>query len=142
MSRIRAALYSGTGAALPSLTAIALLSRLEGKSSAKPINATSHVVWGDNDASRDNIDVKHTLPGLAINIGSAFFWGSVFADLRPSGARRTPARALRNAGACGHGRWACRRRAGRNREPISRGPRLILAAHPLSEAAHDGPRGS
>lgn len=97
MSRITTALYSGTGAALASLAAIALLSRLEGHSAVRPINATSHVLGGDEDTPGAEIDVQHTLPGLAINIGSAFFWGCVFAFLRPPDARRTPARTAMRA---------------------------------------------
>lgn len=91
MSRTRTAVYSGAGAALASLAAIALLSRLEGRSAARPINATSHVLWGDEDAPREEIDVAHTLPGLLINIGSAFFWGTVFAYVSPPPARQTAA---------------------------------------------------
>jgi len=46
LSMIRIALYSGTGAAVAALAAIALLSRLEGRSAARSINATSPVLWG------------------------------------------------------------------------------------------------
>lgn len=78
MSYLRTMLFSGTGAAILSLSAIALLSRLEGRDVTRPINATSHVLWGPEDAARDGCDVRHTLPGLLINIGSAFFWGAVY----------------------------------------------------------------
>ncbi|MFU0504879.1 hypothetical protein [Pseudaminobacter sp. NGMCC 1.201702] len=89
MSRSRTALYSGAGAAFAALTAVALLSRLEGHSAARPINATSHVIWGPEDAPREEIDVARTLPGLLINIGAAFFWGSVFALATPPASKPT-----------------------------------------------------
>jgi hypothetical protein len=89
MSRTRIALYSGTGAALAALTAITLLSRLEGHSAARPINATSHVLWGPHDAPSEKVDAVHTLPGLLVNVGAAFFWGAVFAFFTPSASKRT-----------------------------------------------------
>ncbi len=89
MSRSRIALYSGTGAALAALTAVALLSRLEGHSAARPINATSHVLWGPHDALADKTDVAHTLPGLLVNVGAAFFWGAVFALSTPPASKMT-----------------------------------------------------
>lgn len=89
MSRTRIALYSGAGAAVAALTAIALLSRLEGRSAVRPINATSHVLWGPHDAPRDEIDVVHTLPGLLINVSSAFFWGALFSLAIPMKQKQT-----------------------------------------------------
>lgn len=90
MIRLRSALYSGAGAALASLAAIALLSRLEGHAAVRPVNATSHVIHGPEDAPREDMDLRHTLPGLLINIASAFFWGAVFAGIMPAGAARSP----------------------------------------------------
>jgi hypothetical protein len=81
--------YSGTGAALAALTAIARLSRLEGHSAAHPINATSQVLWGPHDAPREKVDVAHTVPGLFINVGAAFFWGAVFAFFTPPASKMT-----------------------------------------------------
>jgi hypothetical protein len=89
MSRSRIALYSGTGAALAVLTAIAMLSKLEGHSAARPINATSHVLWGPHDALAEEADAARTVPGLLVNVGAAFFWGAVFAFLTPPASRLT-----------------------------------------------------
>lgn len=89
MSRARTALYSGAGAALASLAAIATLSKLEGHSAVRPINATSHVLWGDEDAPRERTDMVHTVPGALINVGSAFFWGTIFAFVSPPAAKQT-----------------------------------------------------
>ncbi len=84
MNPARIALYGGAGAAIASLGAIMLLSRREGHGAARPVNATSHIIYGPQDAPRDNIDAPHTVPGLLINVGSAFFWGGVFACMVPA----------------------------------------------------------
>lgn len=89
MSHLRTMLYSGAGAALFSLTAIALLSRIEGRDASRPINATSHVLWGDEEATGDGIDRRRTLPGLVINVGAGFFWGAVYALLTPRPPERS-----------------------------------------------------
>lgn len=91
MSRVRTAVYSGTGAALAALITVTLMSRREGHSAARPVNATSHVLWGEEDALREQIDAAHTLPGLLINVGSAFFWGAVFTFLRFPASKATVA---------------------------------------------------
>jgi hypothetical protein len=85
----RTALFGGAGAALASLAAISFLARREGHAAVRPINATSHVLWGPRDATRDEIDVAHSLSGALINIGSAFFWGSLYA-IALAGGRKPP----------------------------------------------------
>lgn len=84
---LKTALYCGGFAAVASLATIAVLSRSEGHSAVRPINATSHVIAGPADAPREEVDVRHTLPGLAINVGSAFFWGAVAAAAMPQRSR-------------------------------------------------------
>jgi hypothetical protein len=54
--------------------AVALAGVREAKSGVAPINATSHVLWGDEAGTVDAIDVKHTVPGLLINVGAGVFW--------------------------------------------------------------------
>lgn len=85
----RTTFYSGAGATLASLAAIAILSRREGHAAVRPVNTTSHVIWGPEDAPRERVDARHTLPGLAINVSSAFFWAAVFASGTPARARST-----------------------------------------------------
>lgn len=97
MAYLRTALFSGTGAALAAMAAVTLLSRLEGQGAPRPVNATSHVIWGPKTAQRDEIDLAHTAPGLGINVGSAFFWGAVFALSAPRPARTPPGSLLTRA---------------------------------------------
>ncbi|HVJ28688.1 MAG TPA: hypothetical protein VNA66_00140 [Gammaproteobacteria bacterium] len=65
---------AGSLAGLATTATLALRGAREIGSPAAPINATSHVLWGDEAATADGVDVKHTLPGLLINGGAGVFW--------------------------------------------------------------------
>ena len=73
---------SGSVAGLATTAAVALLGARETGSAAAPINATSHVLWGDEAGTADAVDVNHTLPGLLINAGAGVFWAVVYELLR------------------------------------------------------------
>ena len=74
---IARAMTSGTFAGLATTAAVALCSARDGGSAVAPINATSHVLWGDEAGNADAVDVKHTVPGLLINAGAGVFWALV-----------------------------------------------------------------
>jgi hypothetical protein len=74
---IARALSSGSLAGLVTTAAVALAGRREARSAAAPINATSHVMWGDEAGTADGVDLKHTVPGLLINAGAGVFWALV-----------------------------------------------------------------
>ncbi|MED5621954.1 hypothetical protein [Ideonella sp. BN130291] len=69
-----------------STAALMLLGRRENGSAYAPLNATSHIVWGDEAASMDEPDWKHTAVGQVLHHASTFFWGALFELLQ---ARRT-----------------------------------------------------
>jgi hypothetical protein len=71
------AVGSGSFAGLVTAAALAWRARRERSSGVAPINATSHVLWGDEAGTADAVDVKHTLPGLVINGGAGVFWALV-----------------------------------------------------------------
>jgi hypothetical protein len=71
------AVATGSLAGAAATAAVALCGVRETGSGVAPINATSHVLWGDEAAGADAIDVKHTLPGLLINVGAGVFWALV-----------------------------------------------------------------
>jgi hypothetical protein len=75
---IARAMASGSFAGLATTAAVALCGAREVGSAAAPINATSHVLWGDEAGTVDVIDVKHTVPGLLINTGAGVFWALVY----------------------------------------------------------------
>lgn len=68
---------AGSFAGLLTTAAVAVAGARETGSAAAPINATSHVLWGDAAGRTDAVDVKHTLPGFFINVGAGVFWALV-----------------------------------------------------------------
>ena len=71
------AIETGTLAGLATTATLALLGRRQTGSAAAPINATSHVLWGDEAGTADAVDAKHTVPGVLINGGAGIFWALV-----------------------------------------------------------------
>ncbi len=64
-----------TGAAT---TAVALL--LSAKDTGHPaaaLNATSHILWGDQAASVDGADYQHTVVGGALNASAVALWSTI-----------------------------------------------------------------
>lgn len=74
------ALLPGILAGSATLATLALLGRGSGRGAWAPINASSHVLWGEGAAVR-GADLRHTLPGVAINVGASFWWAGVMRRL-------------------------------------------------------------
>lgn len=68
---------AGSAAALVALIA----GRREAGSAAAPLNATSHIAWGDKAARRDDLSVKFTGTGAALHYGAAIFWAAIYEAL-------------------------------------------------------------
>lgn len=88
------ALSTGSLAGLATTAALALLGARQAGSAAAPINATSHVLWGDEAGTANAVDLKHTLPGLLINTGAGVFWELVRELLSDRLPRRNRAAAV------------------------------------------------
>ncbi len=86
-------LMDGSLAGLVATAALAFLGKREAGSAAAPINATSHVLYGDEAGTVDGVDLKHTVPGLVINTGAGIFWAFVRELLMSRTARPTRAKA-------------------------------------------------
>jgi hypothetical protein len=71
------AIAAGSLAGLATTATLAVCGARDAGSGAAPINATSHVLWGDEAGTTDAIDIKHTVPGLLINTGAGIFWALV-----------------------------------------------------------------
>jgi hypothetical protein len=95
------AILAGTGAAVAAVAAVALAARREGLSPLRPINASSHIVWGEEAGKTSDLDARHTALGLAINVGAGFFWGSVMASLRSRRSDRSEANIMSDAATVG-----------------------------------------
>ena len=65
---IKDTLATGAVATSTTTVALAVLGKAEGNSAAGPINAVSHILWGEEAAHRDTPDVAHTLAGAALNL--------------------------------------------------------------------------
>jgi len=92
---VRGAVLGGGAAGLTSLAMLAARGQADNHSPVAPLNATSHVIWGDRAFHVDRPTVRHTLPGLALHVGSSMFWGAVQQGL--FGTRRGLAPNARNA---------------------------------------------
>ena len=77
LSSLARTIATGSFAGLATTAAVALSGNRKVGSGIAPINATSHVLWGDEAGATDAVDVKHTLPGLLINGGAGIFWAFV-----------------------------------------------------------------
>lgn len=88
------AIVAGSVVCVATLAAVALRGRADSGSAVAPINASSHVIWGPEAAAADLPDVRHTVPGFAINAGACVFWATIYEASFGRAARRDPGLAL------------------------------------------------
>src|SRR5262245_28016864 len=69
---------TGAVAALATTFAIAACGVVELDNAAAPLNAISHIVWGDEAVAASAVSIKYTLVGLALNAGAMLFWAAIF----------------------------------------------------------------
>jgi hypothetical protein len=101
MTQMRYILFSGVGAALASLGAVSALAWAEGRPAMAPINASSHWLWGDDEAGQDGeVDIARSGVGWATNIAAALMWGGLFGAYLHR-ARPGPARTIRDGAVLG-----------------------------------------
>lgn len=96
---LKRALTSGTLAGIGTLAATVLAGKRETGSYAAPLNATSHIVWGDKAAVQNSASLKYTLTGFILNHAAVIFWAAIyekFFGMRPaqSGRRQSALRPL------------------------------------------------
>jgi hypothetical protein len=70
-------LATSTVATAATTLATTALGKLQCGSAAAPLNATSHILWGENATRRDDVDVRHTLVGALLNAAAMVSWASV-----------------------------------------------------------------
>ncbi|MDS9468870.1 hypothetical protein RGQ15_14990 [Paracoccus sp. MBLB3053] len=70
-------LRSGLVAAVFSLLALGVLAILAGQPFWMPLNVTTQALWGPEVALIQDIDLSHTLLGLAIHVASCLFWALI-----------------------------------------------------------------
>jgi hypothetical protein len=78
---MRRALISGTVSGLATAGIASLAGKRENDSYAAPLNATSHIVWGEEAVYHDRPSLKYTLTGFLLNHASTIFWASFYEKL-------------------------------------------------------------
>jgi hypothetical protein len=71
-------LYTGAAASFATTAAAAVCGSLENHSSVAPINAVSHIAWGDEAATHDDLSGKYTATGMALNTAAVTSWAAIY----------------------------------------------------------------
>src|SRR5690349_1522426 len=74
---LRSATVTGTFAAGTTAASLTNSGAHDAGSAVAPINATSHIAWGERSGHVERVDAKHTLLGGAIHLGACIFWAAV-----------------------------------------------------------------
>ncbi len=92
-------LVPGLLSAALSLGMLAWRGRADAGSASAPLNAVSHVLWGDEALRRDDTTAAHTLVGGTVHAVSALFWAAIYAWGHKRRGRPTLANAMVDAAA-------------------------------------------
>jgi hypothetical protein len=72
------AVQSGAFAAGATAACAALAGARDSGSAVAPINATSHIAWGESAGNVASVDAKHTLLGGVLHVGACVFWATFY----------------------------------------------------------------
>lgn len=88
-------LQTGATAAIATTIATAACGFAETGNAIAPINAVSHIVWGDEAAAQNGASIKYTGLGVALNAAAVTSWAAVYETFFGDAVdRRDVARAL------------------------------------------------
>jgi len=79
-SALRDGMVSGSAASLATTLAVGVCGLREIGNAVAPINAVSHIAWGESAAQADEFSAKHTLAGLAINAAACYSWAVLYEE--------------------------------------------------------------
>ncbi|WP_010587348.1 hypothetical protein [Schlesneria paludicola] len=71
-------LQTGAAAATATTLATAICGELEEGNAIAPLNAISHIAWGDEAATHDEASWKYTATGMALNGAAVTSWAGIF----------------------------------------------------------------
>lgn len=91
---IKDTLTTGALTAATTTAAVALLGKLEGGSAVAPINAVSHILWGEKAAATEELDARHTAAGAGINAVAVTAWAGMHELFMPRDRTPSVQRAL------------------------------------------------
>ncbi len=72
---------------------VTLCGEAEERNAVAPLNAVSHILWGDSAAREDEVSLKHTGAGIALNTLAITSWAGVYEAAFGGRARRGSNRA-------------------------------------------------
>jgi hypothetical protein len=75
-------------ASVATTAAVAICGQVEDGNSIAPLNAISHILWGDEAANAENACLDHTLAGVALNTAAVTCWSAVYEFVFGERARR------------------------------------------------------
>lgn len=71
-------LFSGAAAGIATTLTAAACGELEEGECLAPLNAVSHIIWGDEAATHDEASWKYTATGLVLNTGAVISWAALY----------------------------------------------------------------
>jgi hypothetical protein len=69
---------TGAIASAATTLAVAALGQVEEGEPLAPVNAVSHIAWGDEAAQQTGVSTKYTLAGLALNTAAVTSWAVIY----------------------------------------------------------------
>jgi len=75
---LRDTLCTGAAATAATTVAVAACGKTENGNPLAPINAISHIAWGERAARQERPSWKYTAVGLALNAAAVTFWAGLF----------------------------------------------------------------
>ena len=92
-------MLGGALAAAATVGVLALCGRRESRSAAAPLNAVSHVYWGERALRENRVSLRYTGAGLVTHVLSALMWGIVYEKLLGERSVRSLPRLARDTAA-------------------------------------------
>ncbi len=71
-------LRTGALAAVATTAAVAACGECEDGNAVAPVNAVSHIAFGDEAAAQDSASMKYTATGLALNAAAVTSWAALY----------------------------------------------------------------
>jgi hypothetical protein len=85
---------TGAVATTASTVLLAVLSKQENGNAASAINAVSHMLWGEEATTNDQLDARHTLAGAGLNGAAMVAWAGMHELMLPRNKKPSVGRAL------------------------------------------------
>lgn len=85
---------TGAAAALATTAAMVAMGRRHDETQWAPINAVSHILYGDEAADHAEPSFTYTATGALLNAGAMVAWGGVYAMLQKAAPRRSASNAI------------------------------------------------